>query len=341
VAFPILETASLVADAANTTNHLWTYPTGIEEGDLLLGLLILDSGTAPVLGNFPSGWTLIVKDNWHISASAQSGYKWADGTETGNFTTSSSNNDRACTVILRISGADTAINPVWVKAESLTGNNPDPPNNAPGVGTKDFLWCVLEGHDGGNDTVTVFPSNMTGATGQIGNGSNGTRVSYAVHGENAASFNPNAMTISGTGEAWYVYTIAVQALETADEILPGFTNYTFTSYAPTIETGVSITADLTNYTFLEYIPAYTSDPDVDIMVPFSNFTIRIFNFDIETTLQTFNLLGYSPNVGTSAFIDIEDFTNYTFQWLLPLTAEAWDEIIDEEDAEIWVEILDY
>ena len=157
--FPVLEDYTIKIDASADQSHTAEYPTGIENYDLLIGMIGIDDGGGGTIGSWPTGWTEEREAQDQSTVIASMAYKWADGTETGTFEITHTTTEYANSIILRISGVD----PNFLDFAFATGSTdtPDAPNLAPAAGGKDYLWLAMVTIDHIR-TISATPSNMTG-----------------------------------------------------------------------------------------------------------------------------------------------------------------------------------
>lgn len=210
--FPVVESSTTsTEDSANVTSHTVDYPSGINDGDLLLCFMGFDG--SPVI-NFPAGWTEI-EDNGYATDTVTHAVAWraADGAETGTFEVSSNgNSQRSSHCTFRISGAaDPAVQPPEMGGKNGgSSNNANPGELVPTGGAKDYLWFAAYARDR-DDVNTGWPTNYSTINGenQDGGGANSCGETAAWYQNNAASEDPGAFTMDGGGDGWGAGTVAV------------------------------------------------------------------------------------------------------------------------------------
>jgi hypothetical protein len=180
-------------------------PAVVAAGDTLIILITLDS--TPTLTT-PSGWSLLtpVGSNLDVLGIYT---RVSDGTEGGTtVNVASSNSQEGCAQAWRIANGSTVFSTTMTTGSSTT---PDPPNLAPGIGTRDFLWIAAMCCD--NDsagTITSFPtnyaSNQTDTVTSAGSATLPT-LGAAARTLTASSENPGTFTIASDG--WVAATVAV------------------------------------------------------------------------------------------------------------------------------------
>jgi hypothetical protein len=205
MAFPVITMAGDF-EAGNVTNHDFTYPSGIEEDDLIIVVISVNASGGTL--SYPTGFVEL--DNVSASSSVRvaCAYKWADGTETGVDQIDGTIATESSSVCARITGADPLINPqISAAVTTLAGQSLDPPNLAASPAElKDYLWLALIGTD--QFEAVTGPSNMTGVNLRVRDDANGATVMMDSHSLNALSFNPNTFNW-GTSEAAYCWTLCV------------------------------------------------------------------------------------------------------------------------------------
>lgn len=216
--FPVIQSSAESASgaASATTSHVFTMPSGIVVGNLLL--IIADKGSVSLTMNALSGWNELLDENqgngiflaWRI----------ADGTEGANQTFTSSASGRTAGICYRISGAQlpTVQAPELSTVATGTSTSPNATTCTPTGGAKDYLYITFfgsAGEEADDDTwVTGTPTNY-GSLVQKTCGTAGTNLGglfgCAVRNLNAASDDAGAFTIA-VSAAWRAYTVAVHPL---------------------------------------------------------------------------------------------------------------------------------
>ena len=272
MAFPVVETTAISND--NVASATVTFPSGIVDGDLLVGITQISSDDSIT---YPGGWTLAdtLTDGGNVRSSVW--YRQADGTESGTFTVTIGDSENSIHMIYRISGADLVATqaPEADHFESAATALPDPPNLNPAGGTKDFLW--LSG---------MFIRNLGGSVPPSGFGSTLIRAVGTGHGAtaqrnlSAGSLNPSTWDATPSSPSWVASTIAIHPASgpTVDSISPntgpdtGQTVVTITGSlfvdAPTVTVGgtAALSVVFNNSTSLTIVtPAGTIGPQ-DVVV---------------------------------------------------------------------------
>jgi hypothetical protein len=216
-----MTTPALAGSAATTTSAGVTspmtlnLPASIAAGDLLVCQIARRGGSQTY--TFPAGWVQVSGAASLENAQGQFDlfYKIADGTEGATISVSSTvaGSNRMTCWIARFTGADNAGTPVAAAAAegSATDANPDPPNFAPGLGARDFLWFAVQISESTAQSVTAYPTNYTGNQTSL-NGAlastTGMRHSFASRALNASSEDPGTFTMTAS-IIWKAKTFAI------------------------------------------------------------------------------------------------------------------------------------
>lgn len=84
---------------------------------------------------------------------------------------------------------------------AATTTNPNPPNLAPGLGAKDFLWCAITSQEN-NNSISAYPTNYTlyqnYVSAQNAGGNSAVSLAWAFRELNASSEDPGSFTYSGS-----------------------------------------------------------------------------------------------------------------------------------------------
>lgn len=232
MAFPSVTTADTQTGSVttNATTFPLTYPTNLQNGDLILAFISSD-GNQTTPGTWPAGW---VTNNWNGGQTTNSlviAKKVSNGAETGTFNVTGLSSEQGPWRVIRIpaaqwegtlgtsfgnsastDGSVTATN----GGSASTNANPDPPSNDPfNWAAEDTLWIAIAGNDG-TPTYSGFPANYTqedhstsGGHSQSSGGAGGAGMGIAYRKLNASSENPGTFTLTGS-EQWATFTIAVR-----------------------------------------------------------------------------------------------------------------------------------
>jgi hypothetical protein len=180
LAFPVVEATNANFTGA-TTSHAVALPSGITAGHTLL----IISSYISTAGLTPSEGFGVVGTNGGITAVYA---KVSDGSEGADTTFTTGGSTDGYHITCRISGASGNV----FRAAETTGT--DPPNLAPGVGAKDFLWFTALLAAVG-ESLTAVPTNY----GNLLQTPGGSEIWAAVRRElNAASENPGNWTAGGS-----------------------------------------------------------------------------------------------------------------------------------------------
>jgi hypothetical protein len=207
LAFPLISGNTQTAETGNSATKTLTYPVSIDSGDLLILFIGHDSVSGTPFGSYPSGWVELY-DGANSDHAGAVAYKIADGTESGNFTVTANDSERAHHVTLKITGWHGTTAP---ELTSNTGNsiNPDPPSITPSWGSEDNLIIAACIHDN-TDTdwpVVTFPYTNN----QIDNSATVSSVGVGICADEDTSttVNPGTYEMTGT-DRWTAWTIAVR-----------------------------------------------------------------------------------------------------------------------------------
>ena len=199
--FPVVEGA--IGYTGNTTSHSVALPASIASGELLLLFVSITAGGARTLTT-PTGWAQV----YNVAATSVRRYacysKTATGSEGATVTVTASAACRMAANSMRISGWSAVHSTTPASATSTT---PDPPSNAPGVGTKDFLVIAACGTRLSTQ-ASAMPSGYT----EIRNVSlrSSTNVAQATAQANVSgsSADPGTFTVASS-TTWQASTILV------------------------------------------------------------------------------------------------------------------------------------
>ena len=145
MAFPQMAESVSGVVTSNSNNWTLTYPGSITSDSLLLLGAGIDGGPTATL---PAGWQKITETG--TTARLLVAYKFADGTETGDFSLSLTASEQGVWRIWRIEGAHDTTPPAVGTAATGTSANPNPPLNNPAAwDVEDVLWWAFVGSDDG------------------------------------------------------------------------------------------------------------------------------------------------------------------------------------------------
>ena len=213
MAFPSIQ-GTPAESSTNTagTSHVVTLPGSIQAGELLL--VIIDKGSTAATFNALAGWTELLDENLGNGIAIL--YRWADGSEGGSITLTSSAATRSARIAYRIAGAENpgTTAPTLGTVGTGTSTTPDPGNCNPGT-AKDYLWFTLfggAGEEADDDTwCNSPPTNFSGllqkACGTSGINLGG-KIAVATRQFNASSLDAGTFS-QDVSTAWRAYTIAV------------------------------------------------------------------------------------------------------------------------------------
>lgn len=206
MAFSSVAATNTSAATANQTSHTVDLPAGIVSGNLLIVCFSVDG--APSI-TWPGGWTeffTVAKNSTNKLALA---YRQADGGEASTITVTTGASQRSAHTSYRITGHE---DPATQAPEGSGGGlgldaNPDPDNNTPTGGAKDYLWLAVEGHDV-NRTTNAFPTDYSNGISAVSSTGAGCGVGSAERQLNAVNEDPGTFTISAS-DNWVAVTVAV------------------------------------------------------------------------------------------------------------------------------------
>jgi hypothetical protein len=205
--WPVYQTPARGNTGANVTTWTFTYPSGIQAGDLLL--LFVGADGNPTFSGLPSGWLELIDIAGNGNAChGMMARKFADGTETGNFTATSSASEGGGWQVCRISGAHPTENPALSVGVNAATANPNPDSlNPPNWDIEQTLWIAWCFNDG-NVAVTAGPANYTNFANDRWANTAGAGSSIATRKNGVASEDPGTFTMAA--EDSRAYTIAIR-----------------------------------------------------------------------------------------------------------------------------------
>jgi hypothetical protein len=188
-------------NTTDTTDHIFTMPSGIQAGDILFVCLGFDS--APTLTNIPGGWI----DLGGVSSSGNISGRWlwkvASGSDTFSFTSSTA--EQSAALIFRITGATGS---AAISARGQTTSSTVNPSVVTLPSEQTAIFFANVATDGGR-SVNAWPTgydlqySLPGANTTAGAG-----VFVAAKIATATSEDPAAFTLSGSGRSCHA-TVAI------------------------------------------------------------------------------------------------------------------------------------
>lgn len=205
-AYPEITGTAMDTDNVAGTSHVFTLPTGIVDGELLLLNAAFDRGTSTPNPVTPAGWTKLGGHSDYDSNDAvhEIYYKTASS-ESGTVTVTTSLDCRSVAGSYRIAranqtpeigtffpGNDTAPNPLSLTASQESNN----------------LWIAIMAST--EEPVTVYPTNYSlgQITGESTVGNDDPAVGMAARNVFSATQDPGAFTIATTAR-WSAVTVVV------------------------------------------------------------------------------------------------------------------------------------
>lgn len=218
MAFPTVGTVAGIGQTSAVDPWAFSLSLGtFASGDLLIALFRAAAAVSVVAVDAGSGKAMTELFN---SASDLSGdgnlvyYRWCDGTEAGQINVNWSATTKGALVAYRITGAENpATQPPEVQEQTGTGANPDPPNNTPTGGAKDYLWIAWCGADGEMADATA-PTNYNNSFDARNSGTGGAaasncRIAAGTRQLNASAENPGTFTLGAANSGWTALSVAV------------------------------------------------------------------------------------------------------------------------------------
>lgn len=204
VRFPSLVGSVATTNASQASGTNLNLPSGAAAG--LLGvLLFFRAGGSQTITI--SGWTEVTNSAALANSNTQfrAFFRKLDGSEAATiaFTSSITGTQTTQSYALYLENADlNAANPVIAEATegSATSTAPNPPNFAPGLGSKDFLWGAISVM-GASASATGYPTNYSLYQGTA------VRSGVAFRQLTASSEDPGTFTTPSN--AWKAKTIAI------------------------------------------------------------------------------------------------------------------------------------
>jgi hypothetical protein len=204
--FPAVS-ATATGFGPDDTSVAVTIPGTFAAGDLLLIHHAVEDGAAVAT---PAGW--VKRYAGTNLPSSVFFYRWADGSEGGTVTVTSTGTTAYAYWSARVVGADPAKNPEAGTVVEVTTANPNPPSLTPSWGSEKTLWLVALAAQG-TRTVSAYPANYTGNQSEVTSGTTATdaRSAIATRELQAASEDPGTFTMSASGGT-SVNTVAIKGI---------------------------------------------------------------------------------------------------------------------------------
>jgi hypothetical protein len=181
--------------------HTVTYPSGLQSGDLIMGVVEFDNSPNPA---FPAGWVNLVYRQNGSACVLIVKYKVSDGTESGTFTLTAGSSDESCTWVARIIDWNPAL--TILANTSFGGPNKNPDPDPLTVSPAYNFWIAVAGNDGTDAwAASPFPANFPDNRYQ-----NHTWASLAVATLTLEATTVNPDTFAGTiNHLWDCATIGL------------------------------------------------------------------------------------------------------------------------------------
>lgn len=217
--FPQFETVATNGSGAPLTTHTIDTPAGVVAGDLLIAMIALENISRLDLDQW-SGWTdgfIEIKDKTPTAGEGVSvgvAYKISDGTEGIDIEVDSVDSERSTAMMVRYSRHDPALAPdiSFGRFGLIVGGNtspdPDPITPAGGLPIKDFVYLALAAFQDGADTFTGFPPKYDDNQTQRGE-AGGATMGMATRDRSVSTEDPGLFAMSGVGEEWQAFGLAI------------------------------------------------------------------------------------------------------------------------------------
>lgn len=217
---PTITSVTTTDGSTAATDPAVNVDPNLANGDL--SILIFTANTTHSTPTVPTGYTFLVSAK--PAGDSRSGdrdqimYRWCDGSEASTVTvdTGTSSVKYRC-LALRISGADSTVNPVISAGAVGTSNTPDPDSVTPGA-TRDTLFVAIGAIEGTASAPSTAPTNyshpstFTQNTTGGGGATNGrTCIAERSISNTGAAEDPGAWGAWGASEDWAAWTLAVSA----------------------------------------------------------------------------------------------------------------------------------
>jgi len=212
MAFPQVATTNNGIDGTNTTTHTVNLPSGISSGDLLIAVISIDASVTIGWPNEGTDW-IVIGNGLTGSGSLHTcdvAYRIANGSEGSTISVSSSTSQQSGHATYRITGWH-GTTPPELTSGSGSDTQPDPPSEtASWGGSEDNLFIAGCGWDGGDTSVSTYPTSYTSnQVSPTGGGPGGAGCAIATLESAADTDNPAVYTLDGS-EDWSSFTIVVR-----------------------------------------------------------------------------------------------------------------------------------
>jgi hypothetical protein len=199
--FPVIESSLAGGQNSLSTSRTVDMPSGVVEGDLLLMIVAMSTGTEAT----SAGWTTVP------SGSLRQALLWrlAPASPPASVTLTTASNSRTAWVVYRISGHDAAASPAVQYVSTLA-----PPEVTPSWGNAKTLWFASVASRRSDWVPTDPPTSYTGLVDIAPSYGNTTtayvRLGVAHRFLDASSEQPGTFTITGTTDSPAAMTIAIK-----------------------------------------------------------------------------------------------------------------------------------
>lgn len=200
MAFPAVAGTNTSSPGSSTTTHSVSLPASIAAGDLLV---VYFGGWGGGTLTWPAGWTPLFDTSNGTAARLAAAYRFADGSEGGSISVTSSTSIRSAHISYRITGAHSSTAPVVGTATTGTSAAGDPPSLSPAGGAKDYLWLAGVGF-GSTTAASAAPANYTNL---LTRNDTNAGVGSARRELNASSENPGGFT--NPFSSWVANVVAI------------------------------------------------------------------------------------------------------------------------------------
>lgn len=218
---PTVNSSNSGTSGSDTTTHTVTMPATVNSGELLVAVLYTDCATSCSItwDNSTLGtWTQLMEDFGGAgnTPGAALYVKIADGTEdSGSLSITGTNEtDVWATFSIGTWGGSIANDTDLVyQRQASVGCDPDPPSAADSFGTVDRLTMAGAGQDGGDISVSSYPTSYADNHIDESSGSGpGTNLGVATRAQTSVgSQDPGTFTMTGncSNEEWLAFTLSV------------------------------------------------------------------------------------------------------------------------------------
>lgn len=199
--YPQIESASSGATASGT-NHVITYPSGVANGSLVIGIFTVTNTDMDTV-TWPVTFTALEGDNNQYTIYTTIGYRRCDGSEGANFTITTNAAGTGSYVFYRISGHHGTSNPESANVVTLEDAAPNPASITASWGSAKNLFIAFAG--------TYTDATFSGYPASYDKTPTGSGGYTAVAGREveAATEDPGTFTLS-TDAVWGAYTVVIR-----------------------------------------------------------------------------------------------------------------------------------